>query len=143
VGSVNKIPAGYKEALAGSTEDLGELEPIYRTNAKGKPDKETIIGWRPTGKGGARGYFVWLGVHYPASYAALIGRTIPLQVNASATLDATVTGRFTEEQVSRMTLPEKMAALREAIALTKAMPVTYPAPRMIEGEVLDRRTKEG
>lgn len=139
LGTPNKTTKLIKDALTGSAEQLGMMEPIYRmreitrSGRKVKVATEEIIGWKATGKGGMTGYLVWLGQHYPRSYSVLLGRLLPIQVNAKMDIAPTVAEKFSKIDVKSMTLAEKMATMKEMIGLTQAL----PAPRQedfVEGE---------
>lgn len=140
-GSVNKNTALIKDAIALGLDKLGELAAVYATREvrlpNGRMGRETtdrILGWRATGKGGATGYMIWLGRNHPNAFATLIGKTIPLQVNATATIDATVTSKFSEVDLKNMTLAEKLALQRDMIGLTRRLPPPEETvTRMLEG----------
>lgn len=141
-GTPNRTSGLIKDAISGACEKLGMLAPIYYRRTDGTLSTR-IIGWKPTGEGGAQGYMIWLGCNYPSAFAALIGRTIPLQLNANANINATVTEKYADADIAKMTLEEKLAAFRDAIGMTKALPVeSTNTPRMIEGEVVERKESE-
>jgi hypothetical protein len=132
-GQRNKTTVLIKDAISGAAEELGMLEPIFRTKEVIRGTKKLqvstgeIIGWKPTGKGGTQGYMVWLGCTYPKAFASLIGRMIPLQIDAKVdTTNRTVSQRFSQTDLGKMSLTEKMAAMREMIGLTK--PLAPPDP---------------
>jgi hypothetical protein len=139
LGTTNKIPKLIKEAICGAAEELGMLEPIYRYINKQVPvgngkrkqlmrvRTDEIIGWAPTGKGGTQGYMVWLGCNYPKAFASLMGRTLPLQINANVNnKNVSVPERFSSVNLERMSLTEKMATMREMIGMTAALPAPGP-----------------
>lgn len=130
-GTPNKTTALIKDAITGAAEQLGTLEPIYR----GKGERKVIIGWKPTGKGGTTGYLVWLGCNHPTAFATLMGKMLPMQINATVKRDQTVADRFADVDLSKMPLAEKMAAFREMITLTRPMPVDQP--KELAGPVVD------
>jgi hypothetical protein len=147
-GSTNKLGKLVKDSMVGAIDKLGMLEPVYAVETRTDRDGVTrrfrtdrIIAWRPTGEGGAEGYLIWLGCNYPTAMAALIGKMMPLQINATATIDQTVTTKFSDVDIAGMTLVEKQAAFREMIGMTRALPPPEEnkAPsslRMIEGEAI-------
>jgi hypothetical protein len=139
-GQQNATTKLLKTAISGSAEKLGMLEPIYRTrkvkNRYGRmvtENTDEVIGWQPSGKGGTEGFLVWLGCHYPRSYAVLLGRLLPLQVNAKVDGNVTVTERFEGTDIKSLTLGEKMAMMKEIIGLTK--PLALPNPNDDDGVV--------
>jgi hypothetical protein len=140
-GAPNKTTGLIKDAISGACERLGELEPIWQTRTykfEGRKitEKIKIIGWKPTGKGGAMGYMIWLGCNYPTAFAALVGRMLPMQVNATGSLDLTVAQRFSDVEIVSMPLSEKMALMSEMIGMTKPLAAPEPKqtqPGMIEG----------
>ena len=143
-GQSNKTTKLLKDAISGAAEKLGMLEPIYRTkevirnNRIVKISTGEIVGWKPTGNGGTEGYMIWLGCNHPKVFGSLMGRTIPLQINADVNNNnRTVSERFSNTDIARMTLDEKMAAMREMIGLTKVIPAPDPnrdRDDAIEGE---------
>jgi hypothetical protein len=144
LGQPNKTTKLLKDAISGSAEQLGMLEPIYRMREVKIPGRRTpqkqatdeIIGWKPTGEGGTQGFLVWLGCHYPRSYAALLSRLLPVQVNAKVGGNLTVTEAFRGRDIKSMTLAEKMAAMKEVIGLTR--PLALPDDsNTIEGEFVE------
>lgn len=62
-----------------------------------------------------------------ASFLTLLGRVLPLQINAKVTTPQTVPERFSNTNLATMTLAEKMAAMREMIGMTQPLPP--PAPK--------------
>ena len=164
-GALSKTTALAKDYILTSLDRLGYLKPIW-SYKEGKlvergrgakkrwiqlPDvKDRIIGWEPTGEGenaeNAIGFLMWLACNNSSAYAALIGRVLPLQVTSNLTLDATVTTKFSDVDISRMTLAEKQAAFREMIGMTKSLPApdnkeASSGFRMIEGKAT--RNNEG
>jgi hypothetical protein len=143
-GKPNKTTKLVKDAISGACEKLGMLKPIwaYKNDYEKQGNrtvkikvKDRIIGWEPTGEGGAEGYMIWLGCNHPQAFATLVGRMIPLQVNASGTMDMTITQKFSDVQIEKMTLAEKLAAMRDMISMTKALPDDSATnSRMIEGK---------
>lgn len=136
-GSINRNNRLIKDAITGAGEKLGMLEPIYRyrdetirTKRRGKKDlikvvrikTDEVIGWKPTGAGGTEGYLIWLGCNHPQAYAQLMARVLPLQINAKVERTETVISKFESIDPSRMTLEERMAAMREMIGLTEVRP---------------------
>lgn len=140
-GIPNKTTRLLKDALSGAMESLGTLEPIWAYKGKGKyREKSHIVGWAPTGRGGAEGYLIWLGCNFPNAFASLIGRLLPMQINATSTIDTTVTTKFSDLDIAKMSLSEKQAAMREMIGLTRSLPPpdvneASSGFRMIEGKV--------
>jgi hypothetical protein len=147
-GIPNRVSGLVKDWLAGASGELGFLEPVWRmapnprnTADRRYPDiKVEVIGWRP-GEGGGQGFLVWLGCNHPTAFAQLLGRVMPLQINATATIEQTVTTKFSDADISGMSLTEKLAAFRELIGMTRALPPPDEnrAPsglRMIEGEAI-------
>lgn len=147
--SPNRYTALLKDDILNALNRAGSLKPIWeykegKTVKRGKkwitlPDvKVRIIAWEPTGEegGGSEGYLIWLACNHPTAFAALLGRTLPLQINANAMINETVTSRFSDVDIGKMTLAEKQAAMREMLGLTRALPPPDPDanPRMIEGK---------
>ncbi len=141
-GQKNRTTTLLKDAITGAAEELGMLEPIYRVrevklrNGKIKRERtDEIIAWKPTGKGGTQGYMVWLGCHYPKVFGSLMSRTIPLQIDAKVDqTNQSVSQRFSNVDISKMTLTEKMAAMREMIGLTKPLPAPGPSANITDAE---------
>ena len=75
----NKTTQDLKDALLESAALLGHLKEVPVVNEKGEPTgKVELI---HDGEGGMVGYLLWLGKTNPSSYAALLGRVLPYQVN--------------------------------------------------------------
>lgn len=144
-GRVNYTTKLLKDAIAGSAEALGMMEPIYRyvtVTRRGKSVRERtdeIIGWRPTGEGGTQGYLMWLGIHYPRTYSVLLGRLLPIQINAKHNGNLTVTEVFKGRDIKSMSLADKMAAMKEVISLTRPLAL----PNASQGSVIDGEVIEG
>jgi hypothetical protein len=152
-GIPNRIPKLLKDAATGALEELGFLEPLWLTEPNPKstkkkplPDiKVRIIGWKPTGVGGTKGYLVWLGCNEPAAMAGVIKQLIPLQANITTTIDATVTSKLATIDLTKLSLDEKLALSREMLSLTRALPAPSRIPEqqaissssMIEGEIVE------
>lgn len=143
-GTPNRIPGLIKDWIAGASEELGFLQPIWRTrpdprNSKKKkyPDiKIDIVGWEP-GEGGGQAFLVWLGCNHPTAFAQLMGRVMPYQINSTRTVEHTVASKFSDADIGRMSLTEKLAAFKDMIGMTRVMPPPENnRPRMIEGEVI-------
>ena len=78
-GTPNKTTQDLKDALLESAALLGHLKEVPVVNEKGEPTgKVELI---HDGEGGMVGYLLWLGKTNPSSYAALLGRVLPYQVN--------------------------------------------------------------
>ena len=137
-GMVNKIPALIKDAIVMAGQQLGYPEPIYAPKLKagepiikdGKPIlTTTIVGYKGTGVDGLVGYVKWLGLNYPPAYAGLLAKVLPLQVHTTATVEHSVTSRFSNLDTSKMSLAELNAAFREVVALSKPLP---SKPKLVE-----------
>lgn len=148
VGKPNYTTKLLKDAIAGSAEALGMMEPIYRyVDVKKKigggrtiisrQRTEEIIGWKP-GKGGTQGYLMWLGMHYPRTYSVLLGRLLPIQINAKVGGSLTVTEAFKGRDIKSMSLADKMAAMKEIIGLTRPLAL----PDDSQGSVIDGEFSE-
>lgn len=83
------------------------------------------VGENGNGKGELIGYLRDKARRYPEAYLTLLGRVMPLQVKVDGALEVvTAARRYSEADLSRMTLMEKLAAYREIVSLTK--PLTEP-----------------
>lgn len=148
-GTPNKSTTLLKDALTGSGAVLGWMEPIYnvvvvRNPKTGKPLKlkngkeklrpgNKIIGWKP-GKGGMQGYLIWLGIHHPKSYATLLGKLLPLQVEATVRNDASIPERFKASDLRNMSTQEKIARMKEMIGATKLLPEMPKGAPIVDAE---------
>lgn len=146
-GIPNKRTALIKDSALGAGAKLGLPEPIYRyhnevhkvevkegrktktVNRKVRVRSDEVIGWKHTGKGGLEGYLIWLGLNHPASYATLLGRILPMQVNIKADVTETVVTKFANVDFSTMTLDQKMATMGDILNLTKPRQKALPAPQ--------------
>ena len=144
-GQKNRNTALLKDAITGAAEQLGMLEPIYRIKEIRERNKikrvrtDEIIGWKPTGKGGTQGYMIWLGCNHPKVFGSLMSRTLPLQIDAKIdNTNKSVSERFSDTDLNKMTLTEKLAVMREMIGMTKPLlPMLtsdQDASKTIEGE---------
>jgi hypothetical protein len=145
-GTPNKNTALIRDAICGAAEALGRLRPVYRyqelkTTRRGRVEitrrrTDEIIGWEATGEGGTQGYLEWMGVNYPKAFATLMGRTLPLQINAAIkpVQEQSVADKFGKVDIRKMTLAEKMSAMRDMIGSTQALPAPNPNDQIIEGQ---------
>jgi hypothetical protein len=131
-GKPNRLTAVIKDAVEGALDDIGEMAPIYekvRTvkgrvlKVDGKPVMR-LVGWKPTGKDGARGFFRWLGVHEPTTFAGVAAKIIPQQINAQVKHDHehTINSRFEGVDLSKLNSADLQTMMREALNLTKPLP---------------------
>lgn len=156
-GTTNKNTKLIRDAITGSGAELGMLEPIYRYKEERKAlpgpgiryktvrvRTDEVIGWKPTGKGGLQGYLVWLGCNQPVAYAGLIGKVLPMQINAKVDHTETVVTKFEKVDFSKMSLAEKLSAMREMTGLTKALPEAkkLPSPDQYEEGEFDEVPRE-
>jgi hypothetical protein len=79
-GTPNKTTQNLKDALLIAAERLGHIHETPKLDAKGKPTGEVELSY--DGEEGTVGYLMWLGMHNPKPFAGLLGRVLPLQVNA-------------------------------------------------------------
>jgi hypothetical protein len=102
-GVPNKTPRLLKEAIMLAAEEAGELKPVYQHDDTGNATDR--IGWT-RGEGGLVGYLIHLALNDHKSFAALLGRVLPLQITGKD--DGPV------EVVKYETVEEAKAALRAA-----------------------------
>lgn len=100
VGTVNRVPALLKDAIMTTM----ELEGIDQRG------KDGVVGFL---RGAAR--------REPAAFLTLVGKVLPLQINAKLQGEMTVTGKFGSTNIKSMTLEEKQAALAEILGLTRPL----------------------
>ena len=78
-GTPNKTTQDLKDAILESASLLGYLKEVPVVDDKGEPTGKVEL--VHNGEGGMVGYLLWLGKTNPSSYAALLGRVLPYQVN--------------------------------------------------------------
>lgn len=66
------------EAAVEAAERLGFIREVETVGADGKPKVQLQY----EGEDGMVGYMMWLGLHHPASFAAILGRIPPREFNA-------------------------------------------------------------
>lgn len=149
-GVPNKRTRLIKDAITGAGEKMGLPEPIYRyRNEKKLVERngrkmwmtvrlrtDEVIGWKATGKGGLEGYLMWLGLNHASAYSTLLGRVLPMQINAKVDVNETVVTKFENLDLSTKTLAEKQAIMAEMLSLTQARkePPRLPAPAQAQEE---------
>lgn len=87
-GTLNTVTSDLKDDLLTAAEELGFPKVMPILDANGEPTGETEL--IATAEQGRVGFLKWLGLHYPAAFASLLGRVIPLQVNMKKTEPRTV-----------------------------------------------------
>lgn len=153
-GTTNKSTKLIRDAITGAGAELGMLEPIYRYREERKAlpgpgiryktvrvRTDEVIGWKPSGKGGLQGYLIWLGCNHPQAYSQLLGKVLPMQINAKVEHRDTVVTKFETVDFSKMSLAEKLSAMREMTGLTQPLPEAKKLPR--PGEPSDNEYVEG
>lgn len=160
-GTPNAVPKLIKDLIVQAGGIIGTPEPIFapKMTRSGKivmKDGEIVyttvrIGWAKTGKDGLLGMLVWYGLNLPETFAQMLMRVLPTQVNISTNEEETVTSKYGNIDTSKMSLVELNAMFKEIIADTKPLPprpkpklVQFEAPpRMIEGDVIEVEDEEG
>jgi len=94
-GSPNKTTQILKDALLGAASELGFLEEITLLDDDGQPTG--IIKLKKTGVDGMQGYLEWLGVNHPRTFAAMLARVLPTQLNIKTASSLKVTYKTVEE----------------------------------------------
>jgi hypothetical protein len=117
-GSTNRIPRLLKDAILEAAE---------------------IEGFDGEGRDGLVGFLRAKSRTEPAAFLGLMGKVLPLQINAKVQAEMTVTGKFGNANIKSMTLEEKQAALAEILGLTRPLlpkPQDQVAPdqEVTEGE---------
>jgi hypothetical protein len=94
-GIPNKTTQVLKDALLDAASALGFPEEITLVDDDGKPTG--VIKLKKTGVDGMTGYLEWLGLNHPHTFAALLGRVLPTQLNIKTTSSLKVTYKTVEE----------------------------------------------
>lgn len=98
-GTPNKTTQILKDALLNAASELGFPEEVTLLDDDGKPTG--VIKLRKTGVDGMTGYLEWLGLNQPRTFAALLGRVPPTQLNIKTTSSLKVTYKTDEETRQR------------------------------------------
>jgi hypothetical protein len=78
-GTPNRTTQQLKDAILEAADRLGYIREEPKLDDKGKPTGEIEL--VHDGKDATVGYLMWLGKHNPASFAALLARVLPIQLN--------------------------------------------------------------
>ena len=78
-GSQNVNTQMLKDALLLAAEQVGEIRKVPVLDADGNPTGEFEFEY--SGVDGLLGYLRWAAINRPASFLALLGRVLPLQLN--------------------------------------------------------------
>ena len=82
-GWAHKTTQILKDALLDAASELGFPEEVTLLDDDGRPTG--VIRLKKTGLDGMQGYLEWLGLNQPRSFAALLGRVLPTQLNIKTT----------------------------------------------------------
>jgi hypothetical protein len=102
-GTPNKTTQILKDALLDAAAALGFPEEVTLVDDDGQPTG--VIKFRKTGIDGMTGYLEWLGLTHPRTFAVLLGRVLPTQLNIKTASSLKVTYK---------TVAEANKALRES-----------------------------
>jgi hypothetical protein len=94
-GTPNKNTKILKDALLDAAAALGFLEEVTLLDDDGRPTD--VIKLVKTGVDGMTGYLEWLGINHPHTFAALLGRVLPTQLNIKTTSSLKVTYKTVAE----------------------------------------------
>ena len=115
-GTPNVMTKDIKTLLREAATNTGFMERVPVLDAAGKPTGEFEHRW---GKDGELGYLEWLARNYPAVFAALYGKLIPLDVNQKIEEKPVVRYETVEERRAAMIAkgwsPTVLAASEEAM----------------------------
>ena len=92
-----------KEALLNASLAIGFPQEVKVLDDDGKPTGE--IKMISTGEGGTTGYLEWLGLNHPRTFAAMLSRVMPMQLNLKTNTSLKVTYKTVEE--TRLALKER------------------------------------
>jgi hypothetical protein len=102
-GVPNQTTQMLKDALLLAAEQVGEIRKVQVLDADGNPTDE--IEFEYSGVDGLLGYLRWAAINRPASFLALLGRVLPLQLNIKSERSLKVTYKTVEE--TRAALKER------------------------------------
>lgn len=123
-GTPNKVPALLREAV------------VMAARLEGSNRK---------GKGELVGFLRMASRTHKGNFLTLLGRVLPLQVNASIQGELTITEKFKGQDIKSMSLEEKIAAMRDMLNMTKPLQPALPAPdddSVTEGEFIEVSEEE-
>jgi hypothetical protein len=102
-GTPNKSTKILKDALLDAATELGFPEEVTLLDDDGRPTG--VIKMTKTGIDGLQGYLEWLGLNNPRTFAVLLGRVLPTQLNIKTTSSLKVTYKTAAE--ARQALEER------------------------------------
>ena len=120
-GTPNRTTQQLKDAILEAADRLGYIREEPKLDDKGKPTGEIEL--VHDGQDATVGYLMWLGKHNPASFAALLARVLPIQLNQKQKQEQEqkVTVRYETVEERRQAMiakgwsPAAVAALEEAM----------------------------
>jgi hypothetical protein len=112
VGSTNRVPTMLKDAILTAA---------------------TLEGSDTKGYGGLVGFLRQASRTEPAAFLTLMGKVLPLQINAKVQAEMTVTGKYGKTDIKTMTLEQKQQALQEILGLTRPL-LSKSKEDVVDGE---------
>jgi hypothetical protein len=94
-GTQNKTTQMLKDALINAAEALGYPKELPVRDDAGEPTGAFAL--QKTGEGGSQGYLEWLGLNHPRTFATMLGRVLPLQLNIKTERSLKVTYKTVAE----------------------------------------------
>jgi hypothetical protein len=122
-GAHNVNTQMLKDALLLAAEQVGEIKRVPILDEYGKPTGEYEFEY--SGVDGLLGYLRWAAINRPASFLALLGRVLPLQLNIKSERSLKVTYKTVEE--TRAALKER-GIEPSMVAEILQLPVRKPKP---------------
>jgi hypothetical protein len=140
VGALNRITRSMKDAAVAAAEELGRL-PVK------KWAKELQVGDE---ENGLRGYFKFLAIKHPKSFAIILSRIMPLHVTRSANkLPKYITEEQMRSELRKAGLPEDLIRFMHPVDVMSVDPDEvgdaddiYPDPELDDDHMLDVPPKE-
>ena len=118
-GTPNRTTQQLKDAILEAADRLGYIREEPKLDDKGEPTGEIEL--VHDGKDATVGYLMWLGKHNPASFAALLARVLPIQLNQKQQQEQNVPVRYETVEERRQAMiakgwsPVTLAAMEEAM----------------------------
>jgi hypothetical protein len=145
-GVANTLTRDIKSLIREAMEETGYIERVAVLDAEGKPTGQTELKY---GKDGEKGYFNWLARNHPGHFTILIGKLIPLEIDAKVEEKPIVRYETVEERRKAMIAagwsPQVLAQLEEAMEpkfLRDMREREEARGAVVDGEVIDAERKD-
>ena len=116
---------------------LGQQNRINRDIKEAMLTALSLYGQDGKGKNELIGFFFRYAGRRPDLIFGILAKILPTQLKGEINVNATVTAatRFTPAQLAAMPLEQKIAAYRELVGMTQALPPPAPIPQLNTGGI--------